>query len=117
MGDVERRKSRPDEHEAAAKERQSVTYQLDWVTNFLREIPSLVKKFEEVAKTVGYLSPRILRERRRRRERMWRKEFADTIIEAVRLVINFRMLRSSKGKARLSTSSISEGEEARENKG
>jgi hypothetical protein len=94
-----------------------VTHWVDRVTDLFREMASFYKKFEEMAKTMGYVSPRILRERRRRRARRFRKELVETLVTAGRLVINFRRSRGSEDKARPQTSSTSEGEGARENRG
>jgi hypothetical protein len=113
MADVERREPRPDEPGAVARERQSVTYQVDRMTDLLREMASNYKKFEEFANKLGYVSPRILREMRRRKARRFRKELVDTLVTAGRLVINFRRSRGSEDPQ---TSSTSEGEGARENR-
>jgi len=96
MEDVDRLKSKLDELEATIRRHQSVTYPLEWMTDRLSEFSSFFKTFEEVAKSMGYVSLRTLRERQRRRERRQMKLLVDTFAKAIRLAILCRS-RGSRG--------------------
>ena len=99
MGDVDGTKSEPDEPEAATRERRSVAYPLDWATDRLKEITSFYETFEEVAKTMGYVSPKAVRERQRRRERRQTKQLADALARAIWLAILYQRSRGSQNKS------------------
>jgi len=97
MEDVEKPKPKP-ELEATARRRQSVTYPLDRMTDRLREIPSFYKTFERVAGTMGYVSPRAMREKRRKEKRKLMKELEDTLAKAIRMAILYRRSRGPKNE-------------------
>ena len=97
MEDVKRLKSKP-ELEATVRRRQSVTYPLDWMTDRLSEFSTFYKKFEEAANKMGYVSPRALREKRRKEKRKLMKELEDTLAKAIQMAILYRRSRGPKNE-------------------
>lgn len=94
MEDVERIKSKLDELKATIRRRQSVAYSIEWMTDRLDEFSSFYKTFEEAAKTMGYVSPRTLRERKRRQM----KQVENLLARAIRLAILCRKSRGPQDK-------------------
>jgi len=97
MEDVKKLKSKP-ELEATVRRSQSVTYPLDWMTDRLSEFSTFYKKFEEAANKMGYVSPRALREKRRKEKRKLMKELEDTLAKAIRMAILYRRSRGPKNE-------------------
>lgn len=110
MSDADRQESRPNEPRAEARANQNVANQLDQVTNLLNDMASLHKEFEQLANKFGFVSPRIARERRKRKEREFRKDFVDFVTRACRLAVLFLRSRGSKERS-ASRPQASEGEE------
>jgi hypothetical protein len=110
MSDADRRESRPDEAIAEARDSQSVAKPLNQMANLIDEMASFYKEFEQLANKFGFVSPRIARERRKRKEREFRKDFVDFVTRACRLAVLFLRSRGSKERS-ASRPHASEGED------
>jgi len=82
--------------EAEIGKRKGETPTLENMEELLRKMILLHKDFERVAKSMGYVSARALREKRRRERRKQIRQMGDLLAEAIQLVRLLRLRGSQK---------------------
>lgn len=98
MEDAKKPKQKPNESEATVGKRPSETYTLEDMTDFINRMTLAAKAFEKIAKSMGYVSARDLREKQRRRENRQIDKLAKLFVRAIYLAILYRNSRSPRDK-------------------